>query len=90
MITEKQIAELQKLLKTKNNLESLKNKIKNYDSEGSVKIIFTTKNNNGFNERVRLEIPPESIKQTMFDILSNIESDLKDIESKLERVSIDL
>jgi len=90
MITEKQIAELQKLLKTKNNLECLKNKIKNYDSEGSVKIIFTTKNNNGFNERVRLEIPPESIKQTIFDILSNIESDLKDIESKLERVSINL
>lgn len=90
MITEKQIAELQKLLKTKGNLESLKNKIKNYDSEGSVKLIFTTKNNNGFNERIRLEIPPESIKQTIFDILSNIESDLKDIESKLERVSIDL
>ena len=90
MVTEKQIAELQKLLKAKNNLDSLKNKIKSYDPEGSVKIIFTTKSNNGFNERVRLEIPPESIQQTMHDILLNIESDLKVIELKLERVSIDL
>jgi len=90
MVTEKQIVELQKLIKAKNNLESLKNKLKNYDPEGSVKIIFTTKRIDGLCERVRLEIPPESIQSTIHNIISNVESDLNVVKNKLDKVSIDI